>query len=231
MSTGRARIFARGEGANARYGFRTVNRLLLILCVAPLLSLAACRGAHLAAGGGVTPRRPTRIAPVATRPVRQAVRPGRVSLTPRDLAPVDAYLHARNSQWILGDYVEIHASREYFATALTVNARVGVVQRRDQEVGGDSVITLTYVGHPQAASAMANPRVLLGTGITVTARKRLTIRMVKTRDSRRPVYLRVMARGNATRGRREEVAARGDSLQIGGSLQLCNCCYSWFPIK
>lgn len=225
------RIFARGEGANARYGFRDVNRLLLILCLTPMLSVAACRGAHLAAGGGLTPRRPTQRAPVATRPVRQAVRPGRVNLTPRDLAPVDAYLHARNSQWILGDHVEVYASREYFATALTVNARIGVVRRHDQESGADSIITLTYLGHRLAASAMANPRVLLGTGITVSARKRLTVRLIKTTDSRRPVYLRVVARGNASRGRKEEVSARGDSLQIGGSLQLCNCCYNWFPLR
>lgn len=171
------------------------------------------------------------MAPVNTRPVRQAVRPGRVNLRPQDLAPVDSYLHVRNRQWILGDYVEVYASKEYFATALTINARVGVVQRRDREEGRDTVITLTYVGHPDAASAMANPRVLLGTGLTVTARKRLTVRMVKTTDSRRPVYLRVVARGNASRGRKEKVTRRGETLQLGGSLQLQNRRWAWFPLR
>ncbi len=207
-----------------------MKRLLPLLLVTSL-ALAACRGGRLAAGGGIMPGVPTAYRPEATSPVRQAVRPGQVNLSPRDLAPVDSFLHARNNQWILGDYAEVYASREYFATALTINTRVGLIQRHDRDELGDKIITLTYVGHPEAASAMANPRILIGTGLTVTARKRLVVRMVKTKDSRRPVYLRVLARGTASRGKGEKVLQRGDNLQLGGALMFRQGRWTWFPMR
>ena len=76
------------------------------------------------------------------------IRGGQVSLTDQDLAPVDAYIGVRNAQWILGDDVEVIASREYFGQNLTIARATGLVERRDVSVDGETTVTLTYVGDP-----------------------------------------------------------------------------------
>ena len=188
------------------------------------LGLSACQGGGLsrigsAGGGSGGGRRFTS---------------AQVNLTDRDLEPVDAYLRAgqdqSNSQWILGDTVDIYASKEYFSQALTVNAKIGLVHRKDEKVGDDGIVTLTFIGHPSQASTMANPRVMIGTGVTVSARKTLRLRMAKTTNADVPVQLRVVAQGNASRGHKEAITARGQQLEIGGSLRKTNGAWVWKQI-
>lgn len=158
-------------------------------------------------------------------------RQGTVSLSAQDLAPVDAYISARNGQWILGDEVEVLASKEYFGQNLTINATVGLHDRKDTTSPAETVVVLTYSGDPGQASAMTNPRVLVGTGLTVTARKKLTVRLYKTTDGTRPVVLRVSARGKASYGRKEEVLERGEMLTVGGELLSIQGRTTWKPYR
>jgi len=153
-----------------------------------------------------------------------------VNLTDDDLAPVDAYLHASNRQWILGDTVDIFASKEYFSGMLTMNAKIGLVHRQDTRAGDDDLTVLTFIGDKSQASAMVNPRALVGTAITVTARKTLRVRMAKTTDASRPVQLRIVARGNASRGVKEEISGRGPQLELGGLLVNENGRWVWKEI-
>ena len=111
-------------------------------------------------------------APVSDKPVPQqsfrgprAPRPrGRnVNLRKDDLAGVDHWLSARNAQWVLGDVVDVYASKEYFSTMLTLNAKVGTVQRQDRKVGEDHLVAgLEAFGvllprvHPACAGATAH---------------------------------------------------------------------------
>lgn len=213
--------------------------VLASLCLAPLL-LAACHGPYLSTRlgrrvrlppaptytGGTTRRQPSR----GPRPTQATRVGGKVRLTARDLAPVDAWLdHRSNSQWILGDEVEVVASREYFAQALTINrdGLSGLVHRTDGKDGDDTVVTMTFVGRPWQMSAMSNPRVLVGTGLTITARRRLRLRLTPTRDPRVPVRLHVTANGRAVRGRHEEKLKQGDVLHLGGQLRWNGRCWLW----
>jgi hypothetical protein len=179
------------------------GRLFLLGLV--LAALGACQGRQGVFGepGGASPR----------------AAGGRVSLTDADLAPLDAYIGVRNSQWILGDDVEVFASREYFGQNLTIARASGLVERRDSSVDGETTVTLTYVGDPGMASVGTNPRLLIGLGLTVTARRTLVLHLMRTRDANRPVELRVNASGNASRGRKEEVLERAPQLQLGGEIR------------
>ena len=156
-------------------------------------------------------------------------RGGQVSLTDQDLAPVDAYIGVRNGQWVLGDDVEVIASREYFGQNLTIARATGLVERRDSSVGGENTVTLTYVGDPGMASVGTNPRVMIGLGLTVSARRTLVVKLSKTRDANRPVYLRVVARGRATRGRKDEVLQRAPELVLGGEIRANGNVWAWTP--
>lgn len=187
-----------------------LKSVFLIPALALLIPLlAACQGGSvLRNGGGGTSGRGT-----------TAGRGGEVQLTDADLAQVDRWLKPSNSQWILGDTVDVYASREYFSQVLTMNAKVGIVHRKDSKIDGDELVTMTYIGPPGSASVMSNPRVLVGTGLTITARKTLRVRMAKTRSSTVPVQLRVVARGKASRGHKEQVLERGAQLELGGALR------------
>lgn len=154
-----------------------------------------------------------------------------VELAGEDLAPVDALVHHSNAQWILGDEVEVIASREYFSPILTANAMPGHVRRDNETVGNEIQVRLTYVGVPGAASAMTNPRVLIGTGLTVSARHTILVRLVSTTDPSVPVRLRIVARGEASRGRGEVVDQRAAELVLGGVMRRGEACdYRWIPI-
>jgi hypothetical protein len=157
-----------------------------------------------------------------------------VFLSDRDLAPVDAFIAAglkgSNSQWILGDEVEVIASREFFAQNLTVNETLGTVRRRDTTRRGETVVELTYLGAPGTASITTSPRILIGTGINVTARRRLVLRLVKTQDAMVPLRLRITARGDASRGRRDEVWVRSDALVLGCEIRRQGNRWVWYPI-
>jgi len=143
---------------------------------------------------------------------------GTVSLTDRDLAPVDAYIGLQNAQWVLGDDVEVTASREYFGQNLTIARMGGIVERRDDTSGGETTVTLTYRGVAGMESVEQNPRVMIGLGLTISARQRLVVHLVRTRDANRPVHLRIVARGRASRGRKDDVQQRAPELQLGGQL-------------
>ena len=156
---------------------------------------------------------------------------GEVSLTGRDLEGVDAFLAARNSQWVLGDDVEVVASREYFAQSLTVTRAPGLVERTDDTRPDATTVRLRYVGEPAAASVSTNPRLLIGTGLTVMARRTLTLRLVRTTSADRPVHLLVSARGDAARGKKEQVLERGPELRLGGDLVRGPSGWGWVPLR
>jgi hypothetical protein len=215
-----------------------MRRLLPLLALASLL--AACRGGGLSESlsrvqdvpPGTTPPPyggPGAESPGARRPPVGG--PGVVALTAADLAPVDAYIdYARNEQWILGDEVDVVASREFFGPALTVYPRIGLVDRRDEEHPDESVVVLTYRGSKFSRAVQNNPRVLIGTGLTISARKVLRVRLVKTRDPQLPVRLEITARGEATRGRKDKVEQRADVLTLGGFLRRTGDAYRWQPL-
>jgi hypothetical protein len=153
---------------------------------------------------------------------------GTVALTAADLAPVDSFLSARNSQWLVGDEVEIVASREYFATALSLTAPSGgYVDKHSGVVGDEEVTTLTFRAPRSEASITTSPRALIGTGVTAMARKRLTVRMRRTTNPDMPVVLNVNATGDASRGVKNAVLERGDVLTIGGTLRRKGKGYEW----
>ena len=79
------------------------------------------------------------------------------------------------------------------------------------------------------ASVGTNPRVMIGLGLTVTARRSLVVRLVKTRDATRPVHLRVVARGKASRGRKEEVLQRAPEILLGGEIRDAGGVWKWTP--
>ena len=175
-------------------------------------------------------------APVSDKPVPQqsfrgprAPRPrGRnVNLRKGDLAGVDHWLSARNAQWVLGDVVDVYASKEYFSTMLTLNAKVGTVQRQDKKVGEDHLVIMRFLGQTGAASAMTNPRVQVGPGLTVTARKVLRVRMAKSRDPRYPVQLRIVANGKAAHGKGDDTLRRDDMVELGGTLGYAKDHWLW----
>ncbi len=162
-------------------------------------------------------------------PRTQPRRGGNVFVSDRDLAPVDAFISARNAQWIMGDEVEVIASREYFAQVLSVNNAVGQVKRSDTVRDEETTVTLTYLGAPGSVTVTSSPRVMIGTGLTINARRRLVLHLVKTHDANVPVRLSVTASGDAVRGRKEEVLQRGPMLGLGGELRRGRSGFVWVP--
>lgn len=156
-----------------------------------------------------------------------------VSLTDADMQGVDQYLasgpQGSNTRWILGDNVEIVASTEYFANVMSLN-RGHFVNRTTRIDGNDTVETLKFLGAKNQRSAMTSPRAQIGTGLTVTARDTLTVRLSQTRDSSVPVRIKITAHGNASRGHKEEVQNRGPMLTMGGNLVRQNERWVWMPI-
>ncbi len=197
---------------------------LLSVALALVVPLAGCQGRHVFTTDGSTAGQPSSVS--GSTPSGN----GRVFLSDRDLAPVDAFISARNAQWILGDEVEVTASREYFAQVLTVNATVGEVSRQDTTRADETTVDLVSLRPGGAVVVTSSPRILIGTGLTVTARKRLTLHLVKTRDQTAPVRLRVHAQGNASRGRHDDVLDRQPVLDLGGEIRLDNGRWTWFPI-
>ena len=91
---------------------------------------------------------------------------------------MDGYLRRRF--WVLGDDVEIVASKEYFIQNLSITARTGFVRRKDDEGVDEARSVLTFLGRPEDVDYSNAPRVLIGTGISVLARRTLTLRFVRT---------------------------------------------------
>jgi hypothetical protein len=142
--------------------------------------------------------------------------PGTVSLSDADLAPVDAYVARR--QWIVADEVEVIASREYFAQALMVASSVGRVRQDESQEATGATVTLTFVGQPDEVDVTTAPRVMIGTGLNVSARKRIRIHLTKTVDAGMPVRLQVTARGLASTGVADRVDRKADQIVLGGVL-------------
>lgn len=219
----------------------------LALLLALLPSLCACQGRRLLTGapplearaGGEAgrgastgPGAPGSSAAGPAEPWAggRSGRGGQVSLSARDLAPVDLYVDARNAQWILGDDVLVEASREYFAPLLSVNARLGAVSRTDDVRPDETIITLTFLMGRYQQAVENTPRVMIGTGLTITARRSLRVRLFKTNDADTPLALRVVATGQASRGRKDKVEARAPTLQLGGSLRRQGGQWLWRPL-
>lgn len=145
-------------------------------------------------------------------------RGGRVDLEPHELAQVHDWLGRDRAQWILGDVVDVVVSKEFFSQVLTVNAYSGAVRREDRVAGDDALILLEYLGAEGSEHALVTPRIQIGPGLAVTARRSLRLRLAKTEDASRPVRLRILATGGARRGRGETVTHRSDVLELRGDL-------------
>ncbi|MFM8980444.1 MAG: hypothetical protein ACKOSS_08280 [Planctomycetia bacterium] len=170
---------------------------------------------------------PPSSAPAAAR----GARTGSVRLSPQDLAPVDAWVDARNAQWIVADEVLVEASREYFGPIISVATRVGAVERTDEVLPDVTTVTLRFMMGRSSLAVENNPRVQVGTGLTVSARSVLRLRLRKAQDVQAPVSLRILAQGDASHGRGERVERRGPSLQLGGALRRTASGWSWSELR
>lgn len=150
---------------------------------------------------------------------------GEVSLTNQDLAPMDAYIKRRF--WILGDDVEIVASKEYFIQNLSISARIGLVRREDSEGPEEARSVLTFVGRPEAVDISTAPRVMIGTGITVTARHQIVIRFLRTKNADLPVRIRISANGKASVGSGDNVQRREPTIIVGAQLRRMGGAYEF----
>jgi hypothetical protein len=189
---------------------RALALLLAIAASLPACSAGARRGSRTGsstAQGGTD---------AGGSPQRPQDRPGEVNLTGEDLAPMDGWIKKR--RWLIADDVEVTASREYFAQNLSVTERIGSVTRSDSDQNGTGTSVLTYIGTPDTIDQQTAPRVMIGTGLTVMARRRLTIHLVKTRDTNVPVQVRVRALGMASAGSAQQVIQRADALTIGARI-------------
>jgi hypothetical protein len=203
-----------------------------LLSVALALLLSACQGRRLFTEGATTRTDGASGAP--SGPSGRAPRGGAVSLSAKDLLPVDAYVDAgagaSNSRWILADDVIIEASREYFGALLSISSRTGAVHRTDEVKPDETLTTLTFTMGKLQTAVENNPRVMIGTGITVSARNTLKVRLLRTTDQGVPVRLRIVANGNASRGHKDQVAERAPVLQMGGQMRWSGSAWVWHPI-
>ncbi len=208
----------------------------IVLGLLLLGALPACQGRRLLGTEGAGAASGTPTAVPASLPSDGALlgaragRGGGVNLSARDLAPVDWYVDARNAQWILGDEVLVEASREYFGQILSIASRVGSVERTDDVQPDVTTTTLRFVMARNQTAVENNPRLMIGTGLTVSARQVLRLRLFKTNDSDTPVSLRVTASGSASRGRKDKVEQRAPTLQVGGNLRRAQGGWKWSPI-
>lgn len=182
-------------------------------------ALGGCmRGARTARAGSFGDGVPLADPAARTAPPqpRMPAAPGTVSLTDADLSPVDAYVSTR--RWVVADEVEVIASREYFVQALMIASSVGRVRREEAEDAGGATVTLTFVGDPGEVDVTTAPRVMIGTGLNVSARKRIRVHFTKTTDPSMPVRLQVTARGLASTGVADRVARKAEQIVLGGVL-------------
>ena len=183
------------------------RRVAVVLSLSlPVLALPACNmGARRDRAG--QPADPTQPPPASDE----------VVLSDRDLAPMDAFVRRR--RWILGDDVEVVASKEYFAPIVSIVERIGSVRREDSVSGNDTIMVLVYEGPQETIDIQTAPRVLIGTGLSVMARHRLVVRLAKTTDGNFPVRLEVRAMGRASMGASTTVGQRGQALSIHALLR------------
>ncbi len=203
------------------------TRFLIVATCVLALGLTACQGGGLTGGGAKATGTPGGGARTT------AAGGAGVHITPQELAPVDAHFRAgrggSNTRWILGDVVDVVASREYFASMISIN-RGPFVKRVDSKAGEDVLVTLTFMGSGNQASAANNPRIQIGTGLTVTAYRTLRLRLAATKDTRFPVRLHITATGNASRGHREEIIQRAPVITMGGNMVKSGNRWVWNPV-
>ncbi len=203
------------------------TRMALVATLFCSLGLGGCQGGGLTGQGGAATGSPD-------SGQRGNARTAGVAVSPQDMAPVNAYFRAgpggSNTRWILGDVVDVVASREYFSSLISIN-RGPFVRRTDSRVGEDMVVTLSFLGTGNQASAANNPRIQIGTGVTVTAYRTLRLRLTATRDARVPVRLHITARGDASRGHRENIIQKAPVITMGGSLVRSGQRWVWNPIE
>ena len=208
-------------------------RNLLLAATALLLVLPACQARSLT-GAGASPDNPGSGADDVGWSGSGAQRGGHVALSAKDLVPADIYMDAgrnqQNARWIVGDEVYVEASREYFAQNLSISARQGAVHRVDDPKPDETVTTLTFLMGRLQSAVENNPRVTIGSGITVSARKVLRVRLFRTTDASTPVRLRITATGDASRGKKDVVEQRAPQLQMGGVLRRGSSGWAWHPI-
>lgn len=202
------------------------NRIWIAVACVLALGFTACQSGGLTGGGATATGSPgAGSRPTGTGPL--------VQISPQDLAVVDAQFRAgpggNNTRWVLGDVVDVVASREYFAGIISIN-RGPFVKRVDAKVGGETLVTLTFLGSSNQASASNNPRIQIGTGLTVTAYRTLRLRLTATKDARFPVRLHITATGNASRGHREEIIQRAPLITMGGHMVRSGDRWVWNPI-
>ncbi|MBL9086980.1 MAG: hypothetical protein JNM10_07530 [Planctomycetia bacterium] len=189
-------------------------RLGVLLALGLLAAgLGACRGDARRGGRGAADPDATGADPAAGA----GAEGGTISLSNQDLAPMDGYIRRRF--WVLGDDVEIVASKEYFIQNLSISARIGFVRRDDKEGENEAVSTLTFLGKPGEVDFSNAPRVLVGTGISVLARRTLTIRFTRTTSPDLPVRIRIAANGDARMGMGNQVSRRDPSIVLGAQLR------------
>lgn len=205
-------------------------RLVSLLLLAAV-ALPACnsqgRGRGKAGTGGATAGNSGGTAPLNSSGGSSGggTDPSMVTLTDADLAPVDGYIRKR--RWILGDEVDVTASKEYFSPNLTIVSRVGTVRQEESLDPNGATVTLTYLGPPGTIDPASAPRMMIGIGITVTARRVIRIHLVRTMDPNLPVRLSISARGKASTGVAETVERRSDDITIGGTLRKEGAAYRW----
>ena len=100
-----------------------------------------------------------------------------------------------------------------------VSARIGIVKREDKEGENEATSVLTFLGKPGEVDFSNAPRVLVGTGISVLARRTLTIRFVRTTSPDLPVRIRIAANGDARMGMGTQVSRRDPSIVLGAQLR------------
>jgi hypothetical protein len=142
---------------------------------------------------------------------------GEVFVSDAELAPMDAWIRRR--LWILGDQVEVDASKEYFSQVVSVVARTGYVRQDISEAGGVTTTVLTFLGRSGEVDVTNAPRAMVGTGLTITARERLVMRLHKTTNPDLPVRFRLVARGRASAGSGDQVVQRGPELTLGARIR------------
>lgn len=208
--------------------------LALALAAGLLLGVACSSGSRRAApGGGAAPvsgtypdaqrgtgdGRPGNVPPAGAYGTEGGGegRPGDVSLSDKDLAPIDGYIKKRS--WILGDVVEVVASKEYFAQYISIVARIGLAKRVDSEDDNGMTSVVTFLGTPEQLDVATAPRLLIGTGITVSARQKLVLRFARTRNPDVPVRLRITAQGKARQGVGDQTLRREELIVVGAGLR------------
>lgn len=200
--------------APARRSLRLGLRFVLVLAVGLLVvGVGGCRGDARRGGRGAAEGDGTG----ADAAAGAGAEGGTISLSNQDLAPMDGYIRRRF--WVLGDDVEIVASKEYFIQNLSISARIGFVKRDDKEGENEAVSVLTFLGRPGEVDFSNAPRVLVGTGISVLARRTLTIRFTRTTSPDLPVRIRIAANGDARLGMGNQVSRRDPSIVLGAQLR------------